>query len=100
MGDLRRLTADLPSWRPLAEDRFHADLRADVNCPGRAFTCFAVVAGCNVLADRIAADAAGALAAVALAAWLGLTWLVPGRLAAMPCRVAVTDISGRSSSAA
>jgi tellurite resistance protein TehA-like permease len=83
------------AWRAAA---FPADLRADVNRPGRAFTCFAVVAGCNVLADRIADDGhrftAAALAAVALLAWLGLTWLVPGRLAARPRRVAVTDISG------
>ncbi len=38
------------SWRAAT---FPADLRADVNTPGRAFTCFAVVAGCNDIREAL-----------------------------------------------
>ncbi len=60
-------------------------LRDDLACPARAFTCFAFVAACDVLGDRLTADghdaASLALAVAALAAWLALTALVPGRMA-------------------
>jgi len=66
---------------------------------GRAFNSFAFVAACDVLGSRLAEDGhhapAAALAATALVAWLGLTWLVPGRLAARTRRrPAITDVSG------
>jgi tellurite resistance protein TehA-like permease len=78
---------------------FPADLRRDLACPATAFTCFAFVAACGVLGDRLAEDghaaAASVLAAAALAAWLALTWLVPGRLAVRRREPpAITDISG------
>jgi hypothetical protein len=53
---------------------------------------------CDVLGDGLASDghhdAATDLAAAALLSWLGLSFLVPGRLAAGPHRPAVTDVSG------
>lgn len=66
---------------------FPADLRDDLTSPDRSFSAFALVAACNVVGDRLAADghdlAAAALAGVALAAWLALTCLVPARLAVL-----------------
>lgn len=85
------------AWRAAA---FPARLRDDVTCPGRAFTCFAFVAACNVLGDRLAGDGhrypAAALAAAGLAAWLVLTCLIPVRLALRAGRAPtrITDISG------
>jgi hypothetical protein len=66
------------AWRAAA---FLADLRGDLRCPGRAFTCFAFAAACGVLGDRLASDGhrypAAALATAALLAWLALTCLLP-----------------------
>ncbi len=78
---------------------FPADLRADLTSPDRAFTSFAFVAACDVLGSRLAEDghnaACAALAAAALAAWLGLSWLVPGRLFARPrAWPAISAVSG------
>jgi tellurite resistance protein TehA-like permease len=78
---------------------FPADLRADLASPQSAFTCYAFVAACGVLGDRLADDGhdgvAAALAAAALVAWLALTCLVPGRMAVrLRTRAAITGIDG------
>jgi tellurite resistance protein TehA-like permease len=78
---------------------FPAVVRAELTCPDRAFTGFALVAAANVLAVRLLQDghraAALALAAAGLAAWLGLSYLVPPALAARAAaRPAITDVNG------
>ena len=68
-------------WRALAyRDAFVADLRS----PASGFAFFTVVAGCEVLAGRLALDGhrAGALPLIALGtlAWLVLSYAVPLRV--------------------
>lgn len=74
-----------------------ASLRADLACPSRAFTSYAFVAACVVLAGGFAVagqrGAAAMLAAAALAAWLVLTRLIPVRLATRG-RTAITEVNG------
>jgi tellurite resistance protein TehA-like permease len=90
------ILAAASAWRAAA---FPADLRGDLACPRRAFTCFAFAAACGVLGDRLAGDghraAAAALAAAGLATWLVLTCLVPGRMKARArTPPALTDVTG------
>jgi tellurite resistance protein TehA-like permease len=80
--------------------RSPASLRADLACPVRAFTGYALVAACAVLASGFAVTgqrtAAAALAGAALAGWLMLTGLVPARLAVRAARerLAITQVNG------
>jgi tellurite resistance protein TehA-like permease len=71
-------------------------VRADIARPDRAFTSFAFVAACGVLGSGLAGHGlgglAGALAWTALLAWIGLTCLVPLRMAII--RPAITDVNG------
>jgi tellurite resistance protein TehA-like permease len=77
---------------------FPASLRADLGRPDRAFTWFASVAACGVLGDRLASGgyqlAAAAAAGSALAAWLGVTCLVPARLAVRRPPPRLADVNG------
>lgn len=77
---------------------FPASLRADLGRPDRAFTSFALVAACGVLGDRLAGGgyrlAAAAAAGAALAAWLGVTCLVPARLAVRRPPPRLADVNG------
>jgi tellurite resistance protein TehA-like permease len=80
-------------WRAA---RFPAWLRADLGTPSRAFSSYAFVAACGVLASGFAASRllvpAAALTVAAGGAWLALSLLVPARLARS--RPAVTGING------
>jgi tellurite resistance protein TehA-like permease len=77
---------------------FLASLRADLDRPDRAFTSFAFVAACGVLGDRLASGGyrlpAAAAAGAALAAWLGVTCLVPARLAVRRPRARLDEVNG------
>lgn len=69
----------------LARLAYHRrELAADLAAPDRAFAFFTIVAACNVLAVRLAADrhdrAAIGLAALGAVVWLGLTYTIPVRL--------------------
>jgi tellurite resistance protein TehA-like permease len=77
---------------------FPASLRADLGRPDRAFTWFALAAACGVLGDRLASGGyrlpAAATAAAALAAWLGVTCVVPARLAVRRPPPRLADVNG------
>jgi len=77
---------------------FPASLRADLDRPDRAFTSFAFVAACGVLGDRLASGGyrlpAAAAAGAALAAWLGVTCLVPARLAVRRPPARLAEVNG------
>jgi len=77
---------------------FPASLRADLSRPDRAFTSFAFVASCGVLGDRLASGGyrlpAAMAAGAALAAWLGVTGLVPARLAVRRPPPRLADVNG------
>ena len=77
---------------------FPASLRADLGRPDRAFTWFAFVAACGVLGDRLASGGyrlpAAVAAGTALAAWLGVTGLVPVRLAVRRPPPRLADVNG------
>ena len=62
---------------------FPALLRDDLACPARAFTCFAFVAACDVLGDRLAADGHDA-AALALAGAASITVLAAAQILGGP----------------
>lgn len=68
-------------WRLV---RYPRRVLADLGAPDRAFAFFTVVAACNVLAVRLAADghrtAAIVLAALGGLVWLALTYTIPVRL--------------------
>jgi tellurite resistance protein TehA-like permease len=74
-------------------------VRADLTCPGRAFTAFTFPAACGVLGLGLATAglqaAAAVLAAAGAAAWLALTALIPARMAAVPrARPRIGDVNG------
>jgi tellurite resistance protein TehA-like permease len=77
---------------------FPASLRAGLDRPDQAFLSFAFVAACGVLGDRLASGGyrllAVAVAGAALAAWLGLTCLVPVRLAVRRPLPGLADVNG------
>jgi tellurite resistance protein TehA-like permease len=77
---------------------FPAGLRAELGRPDRAFTSFAFAAACGVLGDRLASGGyrlpAAMLAGAALAGWLGVTGLVPARLAVRRPPPRLADVNG------
>lgn len=77
---------------------FPASLRAGLSRPDRAFTSFAFAAACGVLGDRLASGGyrlpAAAASGAALAAWLGVTGLVPARLAVRRPPPRLADVNG------
>jgi tellurite resistance protein TehA-like permease len=83
-------------WRSAA---MPAAIRADLTSPGRAFTAFTFTAACGVLGLGLVTvgwRVAGAVLAVAgTVAWLGLTILIPARMAVTRReRPALTDVNG------
>jgi tellurite resistance protein TehA-like permease len=77
---------------------FPAILRADLGRADQAFTWFAFVAACSVLGDRLASGGYRLAAAVAAgappAAWLGVTCLVPARLAVRRPLPRLAEVNG------
>lgn len=73
------------SWRALG---YRAEFLADLRSPAKGFAFFTVVAGCEVLAGRLALDGHRAaeltLLAIGVLAWLVLSYAVPLRVITGP----------------